>query len=103
MHLVLRRSGGIAGIPRPPLVVDTQDLPPAAAEHIHALARAVASEVGHQWAVPAANANARDTVGYSLSITDHVGKETSVSFAYPSATDTLKVLVAALLTASSKP
>ena len=100
MHFALTRFGGIAAITSPPLVVDTQDLPPETAEHIHALARAVSSRGGEATPPSADSSRSRDQFSYSLAITDSGRPMAAVEFDYASANEDIKSLVAALRSAS---
>jgi hypothetical protein len=98
MRFTLSRSGGVAGLRRAPLVVDTKDLPPAEGERLRALAlaAALAAEREPPGADDAGDAAARDRFGYSLAVTHDDGREVVRSFELASAPEPLKELVAAL-------
>jgi hypothetical protein len=90
MKLELARGGGVAGLQRPPLVVDTAALPDAARGPLEALAARVL-------ALPAPRvAEVADQVGYALTITDDRGAAHTIDFALGSAPPELKALVGEL-------
>jgi len=87
MKLMLERGGGIAGLRKPPIAVDTAMVSDGAA------LAALASRV---LALPApAGADAPDQVGYTLTITDDGGPHV-IDFALGTAPADLRALVSAL-------
>jgi hypothetical protein len=93
MRFVLSRVGGVAGIPQPPLVVDTAALPPEVAARLEALVQragffGLAPELAPARATP-------DAFGHSLTVSAE-GREHTVSFEAGSAPAALRELVATI-------
>lgn len=97
MKFTLERFGGIAAIRKPPLVVDTAQLPREDAEKIEALAEEVLSaRGGARRARAAAPSGAQpDAVSYELKIAEEED-EHALSFDYAKASEPVQQLVAAL-------
>jgi hypothetical protein len=94
MRLTLSRSGGIAGMVRRALDIDTSALPAADASRIRQL---VASSRFFQ--LPAdldAAGTSPDAFGYELTVVDDDGAEHAVSFAMNGAPAALRDLVTAI-------
>ena len=94
MRLTLTRAGGFAGISKPPLVIETDDLPAADAQRVRAL---VAN--ARFFTLPAELAAARvdpDSFGYTLTILGEDGQEHSVSFTDKSLQNILRELVSTI-------
>jgi len=92
MRLVLTRAGGVAGIRKPPLALDTQTLAEPARQRMHALVDAARLPE-----LPARLGEARpDELGYELSIYHDDGRSHTVEFSHASAPPELRALVAEL-------
>jgi hypothetical protein len=92
MKLVLTRAGGVAGLCKPPLELDTQQLAAPARQRMHDLVEAAKLPE-----LPASLGEANpDELGYGLSVTDDDGREYCVEFSHASAPPALRALVAEL-------
>ena len=92
MKLVLDRSGGVAGLRRPPLEVDTATLPAGARAEL--LAKVEAAQLP---ALPAVlGAAAPDQLGYTLSVTGDDGQRHVIELAIDAAPPALRELISAL-------
>jgi hypothetical protein len=75
MRIEVREQGGFAGLRRPPLVVETEDLEPARARELEQLAAAL----------PAGGPGGRDRIGadlmrYDVLVDDASGRRTAAFF-----------------------
>jgi hypothetical protein len=96
MKLVLTRAGGVAGIRKPPLSLDTQTLAEPARQRLQALVDAAKLPE-----LPARLGEARpDELGYELSVTHDDGRSHTIEFSHASAPPELRALVAELRAAS---
>jgi hypothetical protein len=92
MKLALTRAGGVAGLRRPPLQLDTRDLAPPARQRMEELVDAAKLAE-----LPAEREEAHpDELGYALSVTHDDGREHAVEFSHASASPELRALVAEL-------
>jgi hypothetical protein len=95
MKLALTRAGGVAGIRRPPLTLDTHALAAPARQRLHDL---VAAAKLHE---PPGGAEPRpDELGYELAVTHDDGQRHTVEFSHASASPELRALVAELQAAT---
>jgi hypothetical protein len=92
MKLVLERGGGVAGLRKPPLALDTATLPPADRDRLHALVDAA------QLATlpPAPGDGAPDQLGYTLSVTGDDGRARSFELALDAAPPAVRALISEL-------
>jgi hypothetical protein len=92
MRLVLERGGGVAGLRRPPLALDTATLPPADRDRLHALVDAA------QLAAlpPAPGDAAHDQLGYTLSVTGDDGDTRRFEIALDAAPPAVRALISEL-------
>ncbi len=90
---MLSRFGGLGGVRHPPLVVETETLPEAAAARLVELARRL-PQSGEQ-AVFRKEPASPDAFGYELEITD-AGQTSMISFDHRSAPPELSELVSEL-------
>lgn len=91
MKLVLTRGGGLAGLRKPPLELDTQALPAADAAHVQALVDAAG--LGAQ--PRRLGADHPDQLGYTLEVTRD-GRTDAIDFTLDAAPPPLRALVDAL-------
>jgi len=91
MKLVLERCGGVAGLRRPPLALDTATLPPADRERLHALVDAARLD-----ALPAPDEDAPDQLGYTLSVTGDDGHARTFELALASAPPAVRAMISEL-------
>jgi hypothetical protein len=92
MKLALTRAGGVAGLRRPPLELDTRDLAPPARQRMEELVDAAplaAPPAGREAASP-------DELGYELTVTHDDGRVDTVEFSHATASPELRALVAEL-------
>src|SRR5512138_1422089 len=94
MRFALVRAGGVAGLARPPVVVDTGTLGAEDAARLHDLTdRAgffgLPADLGPAEPAP-------DAFGYELTVTADDGREHAVSFAASAAPPALRELVEAI-------
>jgi hypothetical protein len=92
MKLVLERSGGVAGLRKPPLELDTAKLPAADRDRLHALVEAA------QLATlpPTLGAAAPDQLGYALSVTADDGRTHTIELSLAAAPQALRALISEL-------
>jgi hypothetical protein len=96
MKLVLTRAGGVAGIRKPPLELDTQTLAAPDRQRLHDLVDA--ASLAEQ---PAGRGDAHpDELGYELSVTHDDGRSQTVEFSHAGASPELRALVAELRAAT---
>jgi hypothetical protein len=92
MKLVLDRSGGVAGLRKPPLAVDTATLAAADRERLLALV-----EAAHLAALPdVIGGDAPDQLGYTLSVTGDDGHARTIELTLDAAPPALRALVTEL-------
>jgi hypothetical protein len=94
MRLILSRSGGVAGMVRRPLEIDTSSLPAAEASRI----RNLVASAGF-FELPDdldGGQGSPDAFGYELTVVDDDGTEHAVSFAMHGAPTALRDLVTAV-------
>jgi hypothetical protein len=91
MRLVLTRAGGFAGITKPPLVLETDELPSADAQRIRHLVDSAGFFLLPSELVP--DRVDPDSFSYTLTIVSENGQEHSVSFTDRSMQTTLRELV----------
>jgi hypothetical protein len=94
VRYTLSRSGGVAGLRKPPLVVDSSDLRDDQVAKLEGLLERsrffdLPSDLEPRASVP-------DAFGYELSVLDDNGREHTVSFDMASAPQPLEELVSAL-------
>jgi hypothetical protein len=90
MKLVLTRSGGVAGLRKAPLEIETADLPAAARDRLRALV-----DAAHLATPPPEPApGSADQLGYSLTVTDDDGTARTVELGLPAASPELGALIA---------
>lgn len=89
MKLVLTRSGGVAGLRKAPLVVDTAAFAAADCDRLHALVDA--AQLTTQ---PRTSDLSPDQIGYQLSVTDDGGATQTIDLSLASASPELRALVA---------
>ena len=94
LKVSLSRSGGVAGISPPAIVVDSEDLPADEGQALQQLVDAAGyfdlpAELGPAGDRP-------DSFGYTLSVSDERGRTHAVSFDHGAAPQALKDLVAAI-------
>ena len=99
MRLTLSRSGGFAGLVRPPVVVDTAKLPPAHAKRCHALI-----DTARFFSLPEklAGTSQPDRFEYRLEVQHEDGRTHGVTFSETNAAPALLELVQAIQTAAKK-
>lgn len=96
MRLTLTRSGGFAGLVRPPVTHDTAELPPASRAEVEKLvARARFFELPATLTVGAPQP---DRFQHSLTIAADDGRQHTVSFSEEAASEELSRLVTTLQT-----
>ena len=90
MKLVLARGGGVAGLRKAPLEIDTADLPAASRDRLRGLVDAA------QLATlpPELDAGGPDQVGYTLSVVEDDGTAHTVELSLSAATPELRALIA---------
>jgi hypothetical protein len=96
MKLALTTAGGVAGLRRPPLELETGDLASPARQRMEELvhaAKLAASPAGQDEASP-------DELGYELTVTHDDGRVHTVEFSHASASPELRALVAELRAAT---
>lgn len=94
MRLTLTRYGGIAGKPRPPIVIDTSTIRADDAERLVELVRAANLKPGNTEL--AHDPKARDAFGYELEVTDDDGQKRSIAFDHRSAPEPIRAMVDAI-------
>jgi len=96
MKLALTTAGGVAGLRRPPLELDTGDLASPARQRMEELVHAAklgAPATGPEEGSP-------DELGYELTVTHDDGRVHSVEFSHASASPELRALVSELRAAT---
>jgi hypothetical protein len=88
MKLVLVRSGGVAGLRKAPLSVDTAALAAADRDRLRALVDA--AQLATQ---PPAQDLSPDQIGYQLSVTDDAGTTQTLDVSLASASPALRALI----------
>jgi|GEM_PF-5134586 len=91
MKLALARGGGVAGLRKPPLALDTATLPPADRDRVHALVAAAQLP-----ALPAPGDAAHDQVGYTLSVTADDGAAHDYDLTLDTAPPAVRALISEL-------
>ena len=89
MKLSLARYGGVGGIQKPPIVIDSEALPEATRVRLHKLV----AEARLDTSPPSLEKAKPDVFGYELCVTDHDVQHT-VEFSFGEATSELRALVA---------
>ena len=89
MKLALERGGGVAGLRKPPLELDTAILPPADRARVMALV-----EAAQLAALPAMlGDSAPDQLGYTLTVTGDDGHARTIELALDAAPPALRALL----------